>query len=256
MIKNNFFNNLQNNQVCIYGLHPSIAAINNPERKIFKVICNSNISEKLEKLLINPEILKGKIKHVDNKYFHNLQDTTHQGIVVIASKLPTLTVNEFINKYHHLNNNTIVLLDEVTDPRNIGAIIRSCVAFGVSGILFVEHRSPSETSSMVKSAAGSFENINIVHATNLAMSIKALKDSGYWVLGLDAHTDTYLDAVSMPDKKVLILGSEGKGMRKLTKESCDFLAKIPMNFSKIESLNISNAAAIALYELQKKGIKT
>ena len=144
----------------------------------------------------------------------------------------------------------MVILDQVTDPHNIGAIVRSAAAFSADAVILTEYNSPSENNTIVKCAAGACESVPLVKVTNLASCMKTLKKEGYWIIGLDGHTETELNQSIFSDKIALVLGSEGTGMRKLTKDNCDYIAKIKIS-SNLESLNVSNAAAIALYEFSR-----
>ena len=144
----------------------------------------------------------------------------------------------------------IVILDQVSDPQNIGAIIRSCVAFGVDGLVVQDKNSPVESGAMVKATAGTMEHIKISRVTNLSRAIEILKDCGYWVIGMDGYADVTIDKVNKDGKIALVMGSEGKGMRRLVQENCDTSVKLNIA-PEVESLNVSTAAAIAIYELTK-----
>ena len=151
------------------------------------------------------------------------------------------------------NNSTILILDSLTDSQNVGAIIRSAFLFGISLIIYNENNSFDINSTLIKSASGAYENVRLLKVMNLNNTIKILKNEGYWVVGLDSDSNESLSNVRKDTKKVLILGSEGKGIRDLVKKNCDYLIKIPMvnKNSSVDSLNVSSAASIIFYELSR-----
>ena len=144
----------------------------------------------------------------------------------------------------------LLILDQVTDPQNIGAIIRSCAAFETLGLVVQDKNSPLESGAMDKAAAGTIEFVPVARVTNLSRAIETLKDNGFWVMGMDGYADTTIDKINKSGKIAIVMGSEGKGMRRLVQENCDSSVKLPIS-SNVESLNVSTAAAIALYELSK-----
>ena len=142
----------------------------------------------------------------------------------------------------------IVLLDGVEDPHNFGAIIRTCEAVGVDGIIILERRAVSVTGTVVKTSAGAIDNVKIVQVTNLVRTIAELKDLGYWIVGTDLKDSVDYRKIDYKMKTVLVVGSEGKGMSRLVREACDFIAQIPMK-GRVNSLNVSVATAVMLYEI-------
>ena len=182
-------------------------------------------------------------------------ENTHQGIVLTTSSLiqPDLDVilDESINKKIEV----VVMLDQVTDPNNIGSIMRSCILFNCKSVIVSKDNAPDITPSMAKAASGALEVVNYVKVTNLSNAIRKFKKNNFWVCGLDINNNNLDNNFDIPKKCLLVLGAEGKGLRKLTKKECDRIISIPMNpnlIFQIDSLNVSNACSIALYEHFKK----
>jgi 23S rRNA (guanosine2251-2'-O)-methyltransferase len=142
--------------------------------------------------------------------------------------------------------NPIIMLDGLSDPQNIGAILRTCAAFGVEHLIMQDKGSPDITGAMAKAAAGAVEKVRIHKVTNLSRTLEILKDNHFMVYGADGHSDNSITDVKFSPKSVIVMGAEGDGMRRLIKQNCDFIVKIPIH-SEVESLNVSNAFAIILY---------
>lgn len=230
----------------LYGKHPVIAALNNPKRKIFKIIAAGNeiLSSEMTDLLKNRSIpLEIMVKHEFDSFLP--KDALHQGLCAQVAFLDNCPLEKIIANHQTKH---LLILDQVTDPHNIGAIMRTSAAFDVSAVIIPEKNSCPETGVLAKSASGALDLIPIVRVVNLVSAIKLLKKNNFWIIGLDAYSEKELSQIEIPSKTVLVLGSEGSGLRRLTLENCDFTAKLPIS-KQIESLNVSNAAAIALYEI-------
>lgn len=232
------------NNVIIYGKHAALAALENKDRRHQRIY----VSPELHKKIVN-DLFRYNVK-IDIKQNRELDavalNGVHQGIILFTSSvvLDGLSKTEgFLKK----EKSCVVILDQVTDPQNIGAIIRSAAAFDADAVIMQKDNAPQETGAMVKASAGGIENVKIVRVVNISQTIQMLKDNGYWIVGLDGNTDKKLDDVDFTPKTVLVFGSEGEGMRQLIKSNCDFIVKIPTS-NKVESLNVSTAAAIAMYE--------
>jgi 23S rRNA (guanosine2251-2'-O)-methyltransferase len=256
--RNNKGNVQQNDNLWLFGKHPAFNALQKKRRKIFQILVTKNTNSELEKILLTPELsnLKNLVKLVDGSQIDLLigKDQLHQGIAVECSKLPIKNQNDLLEELHSLDKNqlpTLLLLDQLSDPQNIGAIIRSALSFGVEKIIFSEHNAPRESAVMARSSVGSIEMADLIVVTNFSNLIEKLKKIGYWCVGLEGNSNTYINEIKTYETVALIVGSEGNGIRELVKKNCDVLAKIAIS-EKVESLNASVATSIALYELSRR----
>jgi len=217
-------------------------AIKNPQRKIKEIYVTK---ETLAEMHL-PQNLP--IRPADRHLLDSMvgQGAVHQGIVAKCEPLPPVDLKEFIKTVENKDRCLIVILDQVTDPHNIGAIMRSAVAFHAAAVIMPEAGAPNETGVLAKSASGATELIPLIRVSNLARAMEMLKKAEFWCVGLDGYAKDYINDHKLPQKCVMILGAED-GMRRLTMENCDMVVKLPMNPA-IESLNVSNAAAVAMYE--------
>lgn len=205
---------------------------------IYKDFNDKNIISELQKLKIS-------INYCTKFELDKLAKGNHQGIILSIPDYEYCDVSNMINNPDSL----IVILDHLEDPHNLGAIIRTCEAAGVDGIIIPKDRSVSVNSTVMKVSAGALENMQIASVTNLNNTIKYLKDNGFWIVGTDMEGTPY-DEIDYRGKIAIVIGNEGKGMSKLISESCDFIASIPMR-GKINSLNASVATGIIVYEAIK-----
>ena len=230
----------------IWGHHAVTAALKNKNRKIKKLYITEKNIPIIEKLDIKNEhpfaILT--LSEIDKLFANN--STTHQGFVLETLKLKKKSIED------SYNSNLIIALDQVTDPQNIGAIMRSAKVFGAKSIITTKKHSPGETGSLAKAASGALEFIDFIEVTNLSSTLTTLSKKGFLIIGLDELGESNLNEVKIDinQPKVLVMGSEGKGLRRLTKTKCDIMAfienKAEDNFS---TLNVSVSAAISLYQL-------
>jgi 23S rRNA (guanosine2251-2'-O)-methyltransferase len=230
--------------VWLYGLHAVQAALANPARRLRRLVVTEEGSAALAARLATPWALAPET--VDRARIDQLlgRDAVHQGAALLADLLPQPVLATALER-----PGPVLILDQVTDPRNIGAILRSAAAFGVAAVIVQERHAPEETGSLAKAASGALETVPLLRAVNLARTIVMLKAANLWIVGLDAEAKDGLDGAAFKDRRVaLVLGGEGGGLRRLTRESCDELAKLPMA-GIMESLNVSAATAVALYEL-------
>jgi 23S rRNA (guanosine2251-2'-O)-methyltransferase len=235
--------------VWLYGLHAVQAALANPVRRLRRLVLTEEGSAALTARLPAPWALTPET--VDRARIDQLlgRDAVHQGAALLADLLPQPVLATALER-----PGPVLVLDQVTDPRNIGAILRSAAAFGVAAVIVQERHAPEETGSLAKAASGALESVPLLRAVNLARTIVMLKAANLWIVGLDAEATAALDGAAFKERRVaLVLGGEGSGLRRLTRESCDELAKLPMA-GIMESLNVSAAAAVALYELGRPSL--
>ena len=253
MPKNNSkkYKNSQKNQV-IYGLHAVKAALANQKREHVELI----ITENHKKLGVRYRSKVKKITILEQKQYKKLfgDEKATQGLVLKTYDYPRLSLEEFV-KYEHSSGKSILLaLDQITDPQNIGSIMRSCALFNCGGIIVAKDHAPELTPTLYKAASGAAEIVNYFKVTNLKRSMSNLKKFGYWVYGFDSSNSVESKSLNFSKKSIFVFGSEGKGMRDLIKKECDEIIKIKMKPNvkyEIDSLNVSNATSIALYEFYK-----
>ena len=235
----------------IVGKHAVIEALKNPYRKVLRVFLTEESKKIIHRespkknLLKNIKIFFKTKKELDN-YCKN-EGILHQGFVAEIEDLEKLELKEFIKKK---NNLTLVCLNEVTDPRNIGSIIRSAASFNIDGLIFKERHYPSNSKLMYKTSSGSIEHINIFTVSNINTTLKYLRENNFWVYGLDSNSKEDFSKIEWKGNIVLLFGSEGYGIKKHTEKYTDFLVKIKIS-EKIESLNVSNSAAIVFHHINK-----
>lgn len=239
------------NTLWLYGVHAVAAALNNPKRRKHRLVCTPKMAESIEipSEIKNTGPFLEKLDRVDIDQICG-EDAVHQGLALLVSPLEDQHVEDLIERTNEVSTSTVLVLDQASDPRNIGAVMRSARAFGADAIILQDRNSPPETATMAKAASGALETIPLIRVTNLARALWALKDAGFWVSGLDGYAETSIDNANISEKSVIVLGAEGTGLRRLTRETCDQTVKIPIN-TDAESLNLSNAAAVALYALTR-----
>lgn len=245
-----------NNKLWICGKHPVLLALKNKKRKIFEILVTKNSQEQLQKFLAQNHLtyLQKSIKLVTNQQISAIigPNQIHQGIAINCSKLAILDENTLLKRLENSkkgqNLEKLLILDQISDPHNIGAIIRSAIAFGVKNIIFSQHNAIIENATIVKSSAGAIEFANLSSVTNISNLLEKLKKIGYWCVGLAGEGSENINNLKNHPNLALVIGSEGSGIRSLVKKNCDILAKITIN-NQVESLNASVATAIALYEL-------
>ncbi len=229
----------------LFGRNSIEAALKNKNRECIRLIGTEKSLNNKDILSIRPTIDKQIVEDGSSLDATVGTESPHQGILLEVRPLPGLDIQDLSPIANQ--KNIILMLDQVTDPHNVGACMRSASAFGARALITQDRNSPSESGTLARSAAGGLETLPWLRTANLAQTLGTLKDMGYWHIGLDGDTEQRIKDVSLGDNIVIVMGSEGKGMRPLTRKHCDAITKIPMS-GRVESLNVSNAAAIALYE--------
>ena len=238
----------RNSTALLYGYHTVRAALHNPRRKLFKLFATRNAAKelgeqiallKLQVQICTPQQLAAKVP----------QATVHQGLILeaaplLAPDLPTLCGT----------GKLLIVLDKVSDPRNVGAIMRAAAIFGAGGVIMTRHNSPPTTSALAKTASGALELVPLIEVGNLARGLAQIKKSGYLVIGLDEMGDTPIENLSRKQANqpiACVLGAEGDGLRRLTRARCDILTHLPQQNSDFVTLNVASAASIAFYVLTR-----
>lgn len=237
----------ESKDIFLFGRHPIELALQNKRRTILELY---HTKEALTGLTIPPAV---KAKCVDKPFLDSLvgRDTIHQGLVARVLPLSQPTLDDIIRKVKGQETALIVILDQITDPHNVGAILRSSVAFDADAVIMPEAGAPTEAGTLAKSASGALELIPLIRVANLSRTMEKLKKEDFWCIGLDGYAKDSIASAKLPKRCAFVMGSEGDGMRRLTQENCDYSVKLPMN-PIIESLNVSNAAALTLYEFRRQ----
>jgi 23S rRNA (guanosine2251-2'-O)-methyltransferase len=227
----------------LYGIHTVIEALKNPKRQLVKLVGTENglmrlresLDLPIEATVVPPEDINRQVS----------KDAVHQGVLLIAEPLEPMRLSD-------LSEDALVLaLDQVTDPHNVGAILRTATAFGVTAMIVTGRHSPEVTGVLAKAASGGLEHVPFIEVKNLAKTLEELGQRGFLRVGLDSEGTTALGDVKMRRPVCLVLGAEGKGLRPVTQDQCDVIARLPMPGA-ITSLNVSNAAAISLYAITQQ----
>ena len=237
----------------IYGNHAVYAAISNPRRKHQKLFVNKNQKKNLSETITN---LIPEVNELSNQEMYKMfgNEMNHQGIVLRTSPLNQPNLEDVIYSSNNKTSDIIVCLDQVTDPNNIGSIMRSCALFNCKTIIVSKDNAPNITPTLTKAASGALEVVNYISVVNLSRTIIQLKKNNYWIYGCESEKKNNNENLNLPKKCVIVFGSEGRGLRNLTKKECDILISIPIVKEEkynIDSLNVSNACSIILYEHYK-----
>ncbi|MBI1778048.1 MAG: 23S rRNA (guanosine(2251)-2'-O)-methyltransferase RlmB [Proteobacteria bacterium] len=229
----------------LYGVHAVLAALANPRRRSHRLLLTSearlSVASKLSALGgPAPEI-------VDRQTLDRIlpAGVVHQGIALAADPLPETDLAGLLRTTGE--RAAVIVLDQVTDPHNVGAVLRSAAAFGASAVVLPERHAPAATGVLAKAASGALELVPLIHVVNLARAMEALKRGGFWCIGFEENAKERLDRTDFSGRVALVLGAEGTGLRRLTRDGCDLMVRLPTR-PELASLNVSNAAAVALYE--------
>ncbi len=232
----------------LHGRHAVAAALANPRRVCRRLLASAEAADDLG---APPPGLSVEV--VERAAIDALfpEGTVHQNVALRVEPLEQPSLGETLVLARGLAAAVLVVLDQVTDPHNVGAVLRSAAAFGARAVVVPDRHSPEETAVLAKAASGGLEAVPLVRVPNLAHALDEMRQEDFWVAGLDASAPATLAAAGLPPRTALVLGSEGRGLRRLTRERCDLLVRLPMRATAVESLNVSNAAAVALYEVTR-----
>lgn len=234
-------------QYWLFGTHAVTAALANPKRRIHQILATAEGAAAIGRGALGalPPVEKAEREALDRLLG---RDAVHQGVAIRVSPLPEVDIYEICDQARETENARLIVLDQVTDPHNVGAILRSTAAFGALAIILTERHAAPESGVLAKAASGALEHVPLARVTNLVRAMGELKEAGFWCLGLAAEGQQTLAQVKPGGRVALCLGAEGSGLRRLTREHCDALVRLP-TAGPIGHLNVSNAAAISLYEL-------
>jgi 23S rRNA (guanosine2251-2'-O)-methyltransferase len=233
----------------LWGRHAVLAALANDRRQIRRFLLTRGEEAELPAdLPIRPEI-------VDREVITRTlpASAVHQGYALLADPLPETGLSDILTRAEGQERAIVLALDQVTDPQNVGAILRSAAALGALAVVMTEAHAPPSDGALAKAASGALERIPLARVPNLVGAFEKLKAEGFWIAGLEAEAPKTLAEAGLSGRIVLVLGAEGAGLRRLTRERCDWLVRIPLSGA-VESLNVSAAAACALYELARLGL--
>lgn len=237
-----------NSEVWLYGHHAVSAALANQERRVLRLLATTEALERLRNDAIVPPGVLNKVHTVSRRDIDGIvgENAVHQGVAMLTRSVDH-RLEDVLEIASQRPSCCVVLLDQVSDPHNVGAILRSAAAFDATAVITLDRRAAAETGALAKSASGALDRISFVQTTNLARAIEILKEHEFWVIGLEADGEKKLAQVDLTGRTAFVLGTEGEGLRRLVRESCDEVVRLPINAAS-ESLNVSNAAAVALYE--------
>ena len=235
--------------IWLYGIHAIGAALQNPQRRLRRLLLTEEAEAAMAALFPKPWPIPSETTERARLDLLLGQNVVHQGAALLADPLGSPSLQQALER-----PGPVLVLDQVSDPRNVGAILRSAAVFGCACVITQDRNAPDESGALAKAASGALEKIPLLRAVNIARTLVALKAAGCWVVGLDAAGQALSGPALASRRVALVLGSEGEGMRRLTRETCDELAGIPMiggAGSAIDSLNVSAACTVALYELSR-----
>jgi len=243
----------------IYGRHAVRAALRNPARRLRRLVTTADLAADARSWLKEARarpLGEVEVETLERARIEALlpEGAVHQGLALQAEPLPPAFLEDVLAEIPPAPDAgaaVVVVLDQVSDPQNVGAVLRSAAAFGARALVLPEHGTPPSTAALAKAASGALEQVPLVRVTNLARALDKLKEAGFWCVGLEEGGDKLLAELDLSGRVALVLGAEGEGLRRLTRERCDFLARLPTR-DPLASLNVSNAAAVALYEVARR----
>ena len=242
----------------LYGRHPVAAALANPERRWRRLAVLTGQEDEANALVAGARAQRrgdgDPIRILDRRGFVGIvgEDAVHQGLALEVEPLEAADLDDVLRAASLAPRAVVLMLDQVNDPHNVGAILRAAAAFGALGVIVVAHGAPPATGALAKAASGALELVPLIAAVNLARTLDSLKAAGFWCCGLDERASQGFAELELGPRVALVLGAEGDGLRRLVREKCDFLARLPTTAA-MPSLNVSTAAAVALYALLGSG---
>jgi 23S rRNA (guanosine2251-2'-O)-methyltransferase len=236
----------------IYGQHAVLAALANPRRQCRRLIATPATLTMLAAAAERAATARPPIETLDRRELEKLLSpgAVHQGVALLGEPLHEPDLGDFLDHLDEGADAHVVVLDQASDPRNVGAVIRSATAFGARAVVVQERHSPEATGALAKAASGALEFLPVIRVTNIARGLETMKQAGFWCLALDASASRTLADIRPARRLAIVIGAEGKGLRRLVQASCDESARIPISRA-VESLNVSVAAAIVPYEFTK-----
>lgn len=233
----------------LYGYHAVQAALRNPRREKLRIIATEGVARRLKEE--SPELTAIDCAILDRTAIDARlpAGAVHQGVALETRPLEQPALETLLQGA--ADDAVLLLLDQVTDPHNVGAILRSAAAFGAAAVLIPRRHAPPQSATLAKAASGALEHVPMISVVNLDRALQQLQENNFWCLGLDAGARQTLAQTDLTGRVVLVLGAEGAGLRRLTAARCDLLVRLPTQ-GPIDSLNVSNAAAVALYEAVRK----
>lgn len=233
----------------LYGFHAVEAALKNPRRTFHKLVGTDKALKSLGVRM--PADLKVERATAEEIASHLPEGAVHQGLALHVAPLPSVELEDVLAPVGEEVARPLVVLDQVSDPHNVGAILRSAAAFGAAAVVVQDRHAPQVSGVLAKSASGALEHMPLIRVTNLARALETMGGAGYFRIGLAGEAESALGEIDLPEKLALVLGAEGPGLRRLTREKCDTLIKLPTE-EPISSLNVSNAAAVALFAVRHR----
>ncbi len=235
----------------IFGLHAVEKFLKQSPHLIFNLVFEKGPMNKRQQSLQNQAKSLGVNCSFETKSFFKRYEGLHQGVIATVAKQADLTEGDLLNIFKNSTRPLFLFLDEIQDPHNLGAILRTADATGVDAVIIPKHNSVGINSTVRKVASGAVETVKLIVVNNLSRTLKEMQQAGMWMVGLDGETEQTIYQMDFKGATGLVMGSEGSGLRKLTKENCDYIAVIPM-LGSVESLNVSVAAGVVLYEAYRQ----
>tara|TARA_Y100000588_G_scaffold230622_1_gene244351 strand:+ start:434 stop:1318 length:885 start_codon:yes stop_codon:yes gene_type:complete len=247
----------RDNPLLLWGKHTVLAAILNPERIIHKIYCSpknhTDISKAIDRrLTLTPQArIEIEVLQPLQLSFLVPESSVHQGSVAVVQEIKSTSLQDFLRKNKAISTLLVIILDQVTDPHNIGTVVRSAAAFSADAVIVHDRRTPKVDGVIAKAASGAIERLPLLRVTNIARSMRELKKHDFWCSGLTDDATTTIGEAYLDKRVALVLGAEGAGLRQLTRRCCDELIRLPTS-ADFTTLNISNAASVALYETHRR----